>query len=166
MLSSPSRLDNVYHVVTADHVSASAVLDGFVITGGDANDLGGGLRVVDATPTVSRCLFSLNTGVSGGAVGVTGGGVPTFVSCIFTGNVADAAGGAVYVGSNSSATMTGCTLTAFVQAVRMQHARVLLAAGEVAGRINDIPTVKELVDGIMADAEEIVGNLAAKFIRD
>lgn len=43
--------------------------------------------------------------------------------------------------------------------------KAIMPAGEVAGRITDIPTVKELVDGIMADAGEIVGNLAAKFIR-
>lgn len=44
--------------------------------------------------------------------------------------------------------------------------RALMPAGEVAGRISDIPTVKELIESIMADAEEIVGNLAKKFIRE
>lgn len=43
--------------------------------------------------------------------------------------------------------------------------RALMPAGEVAGRINDIPTVKEFVDSTMEEAEEIVRNLAAKFIR-
>jgi len=42
----------------------------------------------------------------------------------------------------------------------------IMAAGEVAGRITDIPTVKELVDGIMSDAEEIVSSLASRYIRD
>jgi len=37
---------------------------------------------------------------------------------------------------------------------------------EVAGRINDIPTVKEFVDRTMEEVEEIVSNLAAKFIRE
>jgi len=44
--------------------------------------------------------------------------------------------------------------------------RALMPAGEVAGRISDIPTVKELIEGIMGDAEEIVRNLAKKFIRE
>ena len=44
--------------------------------------------------------------------------------------------------------------------------QAIMAAGEVAGRITDIPTVKGLVDGIMADAEEILKNLAARFIRE
>lgn len=44
--------------------------------------------------------------------------------------------------------------------------RALMPAGEVAGRINDIPTVKELVERIMDEAEEIVRNLAGKFIKE
>ena len=44
--------------------------------------------------------------------------------------------------------------------------RAIMPAGEVAGRISDIPTVKELIESIMADAEEIVRNLADKFIRE
>jgi hypothetical protein len=43
---------------------------------------------------------------------------------------------------------------------------VTMPAGEVAGRIKDIPTVRELVDGIMTDAEKIVVNLAPKFIQE
>ena len=30
------------------------------------------------------------------------------------------------------------------------------SAGMVQGLINDIPTVKELIDGIMADAEKLI----------
>ncbi|MHA1257794.1 MAG: hypothetical protein ACTSPS_19600 [Promethearchaeota archaeon] len=41
-----------------------------------------------------------------------------------------------------------------------------MPAGEVAGRINDIPSVKELIDRIMAEAEEIIRGLPSKFIRD
>ncbi len=42
----------------------------------------------------------------------------------------------------------------------------IMPAGEVAGRINDIPTVKELIDRIMVEAEEIICGLPSKFIRD
>ena len=45
-----------------------------------------------------------------------------------------------------------------------EHA--MAAAGECAQRINDLPTVKELVDRIMADAENIVKNLPQKYIAD
>jgi NAD(P)H-dependent flavin oxidoreductase YrpB (nitropropane dioxygenase family) len=44
--------------------------------------------------------------------------------------------------------------------------RAIMPAGEVAGRISDIPTVKELIQSIMGDAEEIVQKLADKFIRE
>jgi len=44
--------------------------------------------------------------------------------------------------------------------------RAIMPAGEVAGRINDIPAVKELVDGIMNEAEGIIRNLPQRFIRD
>jgi enoyl-[acyl-carrier protein] reductase II len=42
--------------------------------------------------------------------------------------------------------------------------RAIMPAGEVAGRISDIPTVKELVDRIVSDAEEIVRNLPRRFV--
>ncbi len=42
--------------------------------------------------------------------------------------------------------------------------RAIMPAGEVAGRISDIPTVKELVDRIVSEAEEIVRNLPGRFM--
>lgn len=50
--------------------------------------------------------------------------------------------------------------------IKGDERRALMPAGEVAGRINDIPTVKELVERIMDEAEEIVRNLAGKFIKE
>jgi len=44
--------------------------------------------------------------------------------------------------------------------------RAIMPAGEVAGRIRDIPTVKELVDRIMNEVVGIVRNLPHKFIED
>lgn len=43
--------------------------------------------------------------------------------------------------------------------------RALMAAGEVAGRIGDLPTVKELVDTIIAQAEECLERLPGKVRR-
>ena len=52
---------HAHHVVTALEIGRTAVLDGFTITGGYAdglsptlNDVGGGLLVVDASPTIRR----------------------------------------------------------------------------------------------------------------
>jgi len=44
--------------------------------------------------------------------------------------------------------------------------RAIMPAGEVAGRIKDIPTVKELVDRIVSEAEEIIRNLPRKLMKD
>ncbi len=41
----------------------------------------------------------------------------------------------------------------------------IVLGGVVTGRIHSIPTVKELVDGIMNDAEEIIKNLPSKVIK-
>ena len=57
----PSHGENCYHVVTANGTDRSAVLDGFVIRGGNADassaahEHGGGICNVGGSPTVSRC---------------------------------------------------------------------------------------------------------------
>ena len=38
-------------------------------------------------------------------------------------------------------------------------------AGMVAGLIRDVPTVKELIDRIMSEAERIIGKRLAGFMR-
>jgi nitronate monooxygenase len=37
------------------------------------------------------------------------------------------------------------------------------SCGMVAGLVNDIPTVKELIDGIMGEADAIIGKRLANF---
>ena len=68
----PTRQENSYHVVTASGADAGAVLDGFVITGGNANhesdmDLksGGGLFNSDGSPTLRHCTWTRNTAFQG-----------------------------------------------------------------------------------------------------
>jgi enoyl-[acyl-carrier protein] reductase II len=43
--------------------------------------------------------------------------------------------------------------------------KALMAGGEVAQRIDDMPTVKELVDGIVKEAEEIILKLPQRFVK-
>lgn len=64
-------LDNSYHVVVASGVDRTAVLDGFTITGGMADEAemvlywpgrrGGGLHAELGSPTIRRCHFVRNT---------------------------------------------------------------------------------------------------------
>lgn len=110
--------DNSYHVVTLDGttsagaITASTVLDGFTIQGGNASGslpdtMGAGLycngnasgRSCD--PTLSRLRFVSNTASYGGAVALRADGQgrasPTFSDVVFSGNTASRYGGAIYV---------------------------------------------------------------------
>jgi hypothetical protein len=63
--------DNSYHVVTGGGTDATAILDGFTITGGNANDVfpnsvGGGMYNNSSSPTLATLIFSNNHALSGG----------------------------------------------------------------------------------------------------
>ncbi|MHC5108905.1 MAG: right-handed parallel beta-helix repeat-containing protein [Planctomycetota bacterium] len=74
-------------VVTFDNGEGpNTILEGFTITGGNA-DSGGGMFIDDAGPTISHCLFSGNEAGIGGGMSNAGGN-PTVTHCTFTGNVA------------------------------------------------------------------------------
>src|SRR5690606_36345752 len=76
-------LDNAYHVVTANGVDSTAVLDGLTVRHGTAraatapHDRGGGLLALNGSPTIRHCTFRLNTawGIPGQGGGGGGGGM-------------------------------------------------------------------------------------------
>ena len=86
----PSRGENCYHVVTGSGTDATAVLDGFTVTGGNANvmytaDANGAGMLNDAgSPTVANCRFLANV-ARGGGVGMYnyGASSPAVTDCIF-----------------------------------------------------------------------------------
>jgi predicted outer membrane repeat protein len=96
-------------------VTASAILDGFTITAGNANgatpdDRGAGFLGASASPVVAHCVFTGNTASSrGGAVRVDNGSA-AFQDCTFTGNTAGLAGGAVSAGTVTALTLTRCLI--------------------------------------------------------
>ncbi len=103
------RLPNnasAWHVVTAPNTNASAVLDGFVITGGLAygvpgnrENVGGGIYITAGSPTIANCQFIDNHALVGGAMMCENNSSPTFINCTFFGNTATvggAEGGAGY----------------------------------------------------------------------
>jgi len=106
--------ENNYHVVTGSSTNSTAILDGFTITGGNANggyphSYGGGLYINAGSPTINNCIFSNNT------TSVSGGGMYNFMStsyplltnCIFRSNTASS-GGAI---SNSGRpTLVNCLI--------------------------------------------------------
>lgn len=80
LLNDPNRAENSYHVVTGSGTDETAVLDGFTISGGnantDSNSQGGGMY--------------------------NEGGSPTAINCTFTGNSAKSDGGGIYNTGNNS----------------------------------------------------------------
>jgi hypothetical protein len=122
--------DNSYHVVTGSGTSTTTILDGFTISGGNANTpdlnhLGGGMYNVNGSPTLTNVILIGNIAWFGGGmynqdsnptlVNVTfsennasfGGGMrnldssPTLANVIFSSNAAMDNGGGMYNESGS-----------------------------------------------------------------
>jgi hypothetical protein len=92
-----NRDDNSVTVIVISNLSATAVLDGFTITAGNAPfSSGAGLIIGDGSATFRNCTFTDNSAsVQGGAVAILGTGNPLFVACTFRGNRAGDTGGAI-----------------------------------------------------------------------
>jgi predicted outer membrane repeat protein len=89
--------DNSYHVVEANSVDAAAILDGFTISGGNADDIdheddGGGMDDRDGNPTLRNLVFSYNYAVNGGGLHIRNSG-STVTNLTFSHNTAEAGGG-------------------------------------------------------------------------
>lgn len=91
--------ENSYHVVNADGAGATALLDGFTITAGNANAAeypyrdGGGMIVDNgASPAIVNCVFAANAAYMGGGL-FNYYTDPTVTDCSFEGNAAEWGGG-------------------------------------------------------------------------
>ncbi len=96
--------DNAYHVVASSGVTETAVLEGFIITAGNANGqgadgMGGGLYN-DGSPTLLNLTFIGNRAENGGAL-YNASGNPTLFNIAFSGNTASSNGGGLYNASGS-----------------------------------------------------------------
>ncbi len=94
---------NSYHVVIATNVDATARLDGVTITAGQADaptepdNIGGGLRSVNADATLENVIFAGNLARSGGAIFADAGSDLTLRGLTLIGNRAtDVGGGALH----------------------------------------------------------------------
>jgi hypothetical protein len=113
--------DNAYTVVYCDHADSTTVLDGFTITGGNADSQsgslnsarksGGGMYLVgdaqtgETRPVIANCTFATNSAVSNGGGlflrTISGNGAtPYLKGCVFQDNTAGSGGG-VYKDSGS-----------------------------------------------------------------
>jgi len=93
--------DNAYHVVSTTGVTETAVLDGFIITGGQATgasaqnaDRGGGTYNFMGGPTVANVTFAGNVARLGGGMLTVGANGMALSNVTFSGNAATDTGGA------------------------------------------------------------------------
>lgn len=117
LLSDPNRSENCYNVFSHHRridIEPNAVLDGFTITGGNANysgvyDEGGGMYNYDSNPTVTHCTFRDNSAIYGGGI-YSNDSNQTLIHCAFTGNSAEYGGG-MYCSYSDSLTLDHCTFS-------------------------------------------------------
>ncbi|MBN2374844.1 MAG: hypothetical protein JXD22_00485 [Sedimentisphaerales bacterium] len=95
----PNRIENSYHVVKGSDTDETAILDGFVITGGFADDEnwpnsnGGGMINCSGKPTILNCTFQQNYAISrGGAVSNDSSSFARIMDCFFFCNYANIGG--------------------------------------------------------------------------
>ncbi|MEM9801805.1 MAG: right-handed parallel beta-helix repeat-containing protein [Planctomycetota bacterium] len=111
-----TNVDNSYHVVRTGMSDETAVLDGFVIYGGNADgssggnsDRGGGILALNgSSPTIRNCVFDGNSSSFGGGAGYINGAAPRFVDCEFIGNSGGAFGGAFDIATGGQVEFDRC----------------------------------------------------------
>ncbi|MHC4745229.1 MAG: right-handed parallel beta-helix repeat-containing protein, partial [Planctomycetota bacterium] len=115
LLEEPSRSENSYHVVTGSKVDQTAVLDGFIVTGGNADYVysdvsGAGMYNFQGHPTVTNCTFTKNSAYSGGGGMFNRDASPTVADCTFAQNSAYRGGG-MFNFDGGGARLVDCTFT-------------------------------------------------------
>ncbi len=101
-MGNPTRFDNA-KVVRGTNVDSTALIDGFIISGGSGNGnspYGGGVDINQSSPTISHVTFRDNTAEYGGGLALRSGSNPTLRFVHFYNNVARNGGG-MYIGSSS-----------------------------------------------------------------
>ncbi len=100
-IGSPSTTaDNSYHVVTGSNLTATTVLDGLLIGGGNANSSshpanwgGGMLNYPNSSPTLRNLIFTENSATFGGGMMNASGSSPTLWQVEFTNNTGGSGAG-------------------------------------------------------------------------
>lgn len=108
----PSRAENCYHVVNSSGTDSTTILDGFVITGGYAQNwpehfCGSGIYNDMGNPTILNCIIHRNFSYRGGGIYCQGGG-PLIRDCLLERNLSENGGGIYY--QQSHAVIEGCTI--------------------------------------------------------
>jgi len=100
LLNDPRRAENSCHVVYASMCLPLTILDGLIITAGNA--------YASCKPTLTGCTFIHNWAGSGGGIFNTNNSLPTLTDCNFIENYASTSGGGIHNDYGSSILKT-CT---------------------------------------------------------
>ena len=110
--------ENSYHVFyhpDGTDLDSSAILDGFVVTGGNANgewdtnhSSGSGMYNSQSSPSLANCTFADNSAWFNGSGMYNSQSSPVLTNCAFQGNSAGSYGGGMLNGRSSPA-LTDCT---------------------------------------------------------
>jgi hypothetical protein len=144
--SDPNKIvgHNSYHVVNAGNVDGTSILDGFVITAGQAdasgvNGQGGGMYISIGSPALSNLTFSGNTAFDGSGI-YNSGGSPIMSTIAFNGNsnsdplsmgggMDSQSGNPILVNvtfiGNSAAFGGGCSFIKAIQSSPMSHSKTI-----------------------------------------
>jgi predicted outer membrane repeat protein len=108
--------ENSRHVVYTKDTGGTAVLDGFTITGGNADGAeywdsvyGGGILNFDGRPKVIDCKLTCNTAARRGGGMYNREGGPTLIGCTFSNNIAGTDGGGMY-NHHQGSIMSNCII--------------------------------------------------------
>jgi len=110
--------NNSYHVIVAEGVGNTTLLDGFIVahgnTSGSSTTEGGGLRNINSSLVVKNTIFRFNQSSSygGGVYNLVSSGShsPQFINCQFTYNKASNSAGAMYNEARNTASFITTTL--------------------------------------------------------
>ena len=109
--------DNSYHVVTAHNTDSTAAIDGFIIQGGNAremggdNALGGGIFIRNGSPRLQACRLVQNQAMFGGGLYCEQGS-PILSNCTFEENNALTVAGGLYANVDSHPLVLRCLFNA------------------------------------------------------
>lgn len=109
--------DNSYHVFyhpVASNLDPNAILDGFTITGGNADGVdtdgyGAGMISYNSDPTIINCIFTQNSAAAYGAGMRNFSSSPTVTNCIFIDNYGGLGGAGIFNTNSSNPTVTNCS---------------------------------------------------------
>ncbi len=111
--------DNSIHIFTNSNLDGTAVLDGFTLSGGNANGFsaatqeGAAISNFQASPTINNCVFRDNFGARNGSCVINATNCsPVFTNCLFTQNTNGGAGdGVIFDFDGGGSLLINCTIS-------------------------------------------------------